>query len=133
LLELSIALSIGIFLMLIVTSHVSSLVQALHKGIQREDKRLMEGIVLDLVIREALGAESIETCDEGIMMAIPHKEETRMVRWYFDKVLKRRIGKEPPHIFGTVLRHLHYEKEQATLCYIDWKGKMVEICIKEVL
>ena len=127
LVELTIALSLGLILLLQLTLFLTDSVKRLHCTATAQRHALHEGAVLDLLMRD-LQSSLIVTCAEDSIVSVHGvclgKHNACMsydITWYRVKGRLQRViyGKQIPQVFGDVLSGLIVDGEKRTVRFID--------------
>ena len=137
LVELVVALSIGSFIILQLSSFLVVFVQRMHSSIKQERYLLKQQSVLDMLVRDldsAIDSNAGENDRTLITLRCWNLKE-RMpleigtITWSRVKgQLHRTVGgSRAPQVFGNVLSGLNFDCEKKIMWFIDEKNKVVEI------
>jgi len=137
LLELVIALSLGLGIVLLVSSFLLSFVHQMNTLLVQEQKALQQGAVLDVFMRDLDAALAcIQDGDESSKIisltrwciSEHGKYEKLVITWYTVKgfVYRKIQGKNTPQVFGKVLPGLSVDTKQKMVRFLNEHNNVVE-------
>ena len=137
LIELVVALSIGILILLQLSTFLVTFVQQMHALAKQEQRALQQGAVLDLLMRDLDTAIAHSESDNSInliiltcwRMSAHEKIEPFLIVWSrLQGRLQRKIGGAVvPQVFGSVLPGLAFDIDKRIMRFVDERNKVVEI------
>ena len=137
LIELVVALSIGVLILLQMSTFLVGFVEQMHGLAVYEQRFLQQGAVLDLLMRDLDAAIAHSRSDNAInlialtcwRMCGNKKIEPFLIAWSrVEGRLQRKVGRfGVPQVFGSVLPGLAFDVDKKIMRFVDERNKVVEI------
>ena len=135
LVELAVALSIGMVVLLQLTTFLLAFVQQMHGIAARERRLLQEGVVVDLLMQDiatSVEQSALDGNDAGIVLACWRlrvgEKIPRLINIIWKKVgarIQRHIeGLSSPQVFGDLLKELTIDCGARTIQFIDEENRL---------
>lgn len=138
LVELVVALSIGILILIQLSTFFVAFVEQMHALAKHEQRALQQGAVLDVLMRDldTAGQWIQDEDDDKVLIALTcwrmrdhEKIENIVITWSrVQGRLQRKInGAVVPQVFGSVLPGLAFDINKRIMRFLDERNKVVEI------
>lgn len=131
LIELVVALSIGLVVILQLSTFLVGFVPEMYKAATRERRLLQEGVVLDLVMQDLCVAVQKKGLEHGGVVLdcwrMRGKENPRLIKVHWQslhrKIQRNVDGSKTPQVFGEFLNRFYVDVQEGVICFVDVDGK----------